>query len=304
MTFKQLTFLLSIISFSILVSCNIEPFQGDINNPDDANPIGVFRVDFDSETFIADQVTATVLNDVINISAIRGDNQELMTFTVFANSPGRYPIGVTVGAVEVNAAAYTTNSLGGESDTWIGATNFNDAQGEITITQIDTEKQTISGSFFFTGHHVSLEKKEFTNGIFTNVSYGTDVLPGSGENSFFAKIDGEEFVEDGVNGAFISLAGQTTISISATKNNLQTIGLTFPGDIVPGDYSFSGLGVPIAQYNRSLTDSNVGEGTFTITSHDTTNKRIVGTFQFTASPVITTGPEYEITEGSFDVTYF
>lgn len=301
---KSIVLVVVLVFTSLIISCNIEPFSDDYQSV--GSNKGSLKVDFDGKTFVADATSATVLNNVINISGFRGANQEAIILTIFANKTGTYPIGVTLNQVEANAAAYSTNTKTGNGNVWIGVTDFITSQGEVKITEIDTKNKTISGTFFFTGQNQNLGPKEFTKGEFSKISYTTDVQPPSGKNSFFAKVDGVEFVEDAVNGIATNLPGFSTIGISATKNNLQTIGLTLNSDIVAGEYTFSSFTPPIGQYNLSSSNSNVAQATgskLTITLHDKTKKRIVGTFNFTASPVLG-GQSYEITEGSFDVTYY
>ncbi|MFD0990806.1 DUF6252 family protein [Mariniflexile jejuense] len=306
MKFQKSIVLAVVLAFTCLItSCNIEPFNDDYQSIENNNK-GLLKVDFDGKTFTSDATSATVLNDVINISGFRGVNQEAIILTIFASKIGTYQIGVTANQVETNAAAYSTNTKTGNGNVWIGATDFITSQGEVKITEIDTKNKTISGTFFFTGQNQNLGTKEFTNGVFSKISYTTEALPPSGKNTFFAKVDGVEFVEDAVQGVATSLPGFSTIGISATKNNLQTIGLTLNSDIVEGDYTFSSFTPPLGQYNLSLTNSNVSQNAgskLTITLHDKAKKRIVGMFNFMASPVLG-GQSYEITEGSFDVTYF
>ena len=300
-----------LLSLTVITSCNIEPYEGDLSPTVENNPTikqGTLKVDFDGKTFTSDVTSATLLNDVINISGFRGTNQEAIILTVFASKTGTYQIGVTKNQVEVNAAAYNTNTKLGTGDTWVGVTDFITSQGEVKITEIDTKNKTISGTFFFTGHNQSLGTKQFTKGVFDKIPYSTTVLPpnSNSKNSFFAKVNGVEFVEDGIQAVSLSLPGFSNISITATKNNLQTISLNLNSDIVVGDYTFSSVTPPLGQYNLSLTDANASqeEGSkLTITVHDRAKKRIVGTFKFTASPLFG-GKSYEITEGSFDVTYF
>lgn len=305
---KYVFLLLSLCLTFTFVSCNIEPFDGDItqdseNKDDFPNETGGFKVDFDSQTYIADNATAVVQDGFINISATRGDKRELITITLFGDTTGTYPIGVTIGNLEVNGAAYTTDSTSGNGDTWVGATDFTESQGEVIITEIDSENKTISGSFSFTGHHPTLGIKEFTNGSFSNISFAAGVVSPS-ENDFFAKVDGVEFEEETINGVLVTLGGISTIGISATINTTRVIGLNLDGNITPGEYELSTFGVPSGLYSISFSESFSSEkGKVTITSHDKTNKRITGTFEFTASSVLISG-SYEITEGSFDVTYF
>ena len=310
-------FVLSIL-FTTFYSCDNEPIDSDfmgedgIINPGTGNggtnsQTGVFKVDFDGQTYVADVVSATVLDDGINITGLRGSNGEAVVVTITENNGvGTYQLGVTNG-IQANAVAYSEENNTGFG-TWIAATTGGIvSQGEVIITEIDTVNEKISGTFSFTGNNLSLtpaETKAFTNGEFTNVSFASTLTTPTG-NTFFAKIDGSEFVEDSVSGIQTSLAGFNNIGIVATKNNLETISFSIPSATTAGTYTFNfgSLDDVTAQYNASSTENTVGEGTMIITSHDTAAKRIIGTFDFVSAPFIGTGNTYTITEGSFDVTY-
>lgn len=295
---KQIKFIFTfLLSVTLLQSC--DPSEDSNSSPS----TGTFQVDFDGQTYVADVVSATIIDDVINITGLRGPNDENVTLTVFGNSTGTYQLGVTNNQVELNGAAYIEPNNDG-TGVFVALTDGVTSQGELVITEIDEANLTMSGTFQFTGVNVNTEEvKEFTNGVFIEIPYN-DGLVGN-DNTFFAKVDGAEFVEDVVNGVNVSAGGTSSIAISATKNNGQTIGLFFNTDVTPGDYSFGGFGgIPLAQYNVGTTSLNIGSGTFTIITHDVANKHIVGTFEFTATPFGSTGSNYEITEGSFDVVYF
>lgn len=298
-----------LVSFLFLFSCNIEPYEGELpeqtTDPTENNSEeGDFQVDFDGETYNADTVIGTLAGGVMNITAFKGSDQESFILTLFADEPGTYQIGVTKNDIEVNGVTYSTNTKTGEGDVWIGVKDFITSQGEVVITKIDEENKTMSGTFFFTGHHVNKGTKEFTNGKFTNISYGTDILPSNSANSFFAKVDGVEFEEDAVQGMAVSLAGINNIGISATKNNLQTIGLNLDANIQPGEYELSTFSIPNGLYSKSFSESYSSDtGKVIITKHDVANKHIIGTFEFTATSFLATDEKYEVTEGSFDITY-
>ncbi|MEN3325166.1 DUF6252 family protein [Mariniflexile soesokkakense] len=302
-TFKSI-FIFSILAI-IIFSCNIEPYEGEIPDAISNKNQGVFKVDFDGLTYEADNIQATLLNDVFNITGFRGNSGEALTLTVFNPSLGKHALGVTNNSLETNAAAYTeANNTG--SGSWVAFSQANVSQGEINITGINEIDKTISGTFYFTGTNASISKaKEFTKGVFTNVSFEASLGGGNtNNNTFFAKVDGVEFKENLIAGIFQTLNGVSTIGISATKDNLQTIGFNLDGNILPGEYTFNTFSTPMALYNRSMSDINTGTGILKISTHDKAKKRIIGTFQFTASPFLSTGASYEITEGSFDVTYF
>ena len=135
---------------------------------------------------------------------------------------------------------------------------------------------------------------------------GTGTGNSTTTSSFFAKVDGVEFLEDTVYVNMMNLGGSTILTISAAKNNYQSIGLTFPSDIAAGTYTLSSFGDYRAQYNYSQTAIGFGgAGTVTITTHNTSEKKMVGTFSFIATEIVdqtNLGP-FNITEGSFDITY-
>ena len=280
-------------------SCSDSNDDSNNNNP----MSGTFQVDFDGQTFVADVVSSVKTDNNINITGLRGTNGESVILTVLGTTVGTYPLGLVSNQVDLSAGAYVEpNNVG--SGVFVTAPNDAVSQGEVIITEIDAVNLTISGTFSFTGTNGSTDAvKEFTNGVFFQIPY-SDGLVGN-NNSFFAKVNGTEFVEDTVLAISLSTGGMASIAISATKNNNQTIGLYLNTDVAPGTYDFVGFGaIPAAQYNVSTSEITNGNGTFTITTHDIANRHIVGTFQFTASPFIGTGATYEITEGSFDVVYF
>jgi hypothetical protein len=83
--------------------------------------------------------------------------------------------------------------------------------------------------------------------------------------------------------------------------------LVFPNTITPGTYNYSWLDSTFrGQYikNNNADGSGIfgGDGSVTIISHDKVNKKIVGTFAFTASAIMA-NETHNITEGSFSVSY-
>ncbi len=302
---KKLTTLLSLFVLLTAFTCENESLEGDFSTETSE---GSFSVDFDGQTYFADIVGAIIIENSMNITASRGSQQELITITLMETTAGTYDIGVTDQATMlVNGAAY--NSASGSSDTWVAVTDFMTPQGTITISEINESDMTMSGTFSFTAHSVTGEPKEFTNGVFTNIPYEDSLDSIPTENTFFAKVDGEEFVEDVVFGNAISLAGFNSIGISATKNSAETIGFSLDASITEGTYNFVSIASSpsdtIGLYNASTTETYTANGTITITTHDVANKRIVATFEFTAEPATGGGATgtHEITEGAFDIVY-
>lgn len=303
---KLLLPFISLVLILLVFSCVNEPFEGDIIDISDSNDTaGLFKVEFDGQTYVADQSTAVIIDNSMTISGIRGTNQESVIITVLDTSVGTYQLGL-FDISNSNGIAYS--GANGSNDVWVSAINgvSGVSQGEVVVSEINEENQTISGTFNFTGHNSNGDSKEFVNGVFTNVSYQSG-LSNNNDNTFFAKIDGEEFLEDSIEGVQLQLAGISNIGLNATKNSGETISISLLADIAVGDYTFDGFGnlTNIIQYNLGGTNTHIGSGTFSISMHDLANKRIVGTFECDAAPSIgsSSTQTFSITEGFFDVTY-
>jgi hypothetical protein len=95
------------------------------------------------------------------------------------------------------------------------------------------------------------------------------------------------------------------IAIVGRKGTIENIGLAFPITITPGTYELESLGDNRGQYIKNddpMTGLFGGDGTATIISHDKVNKKIVGTFSFTASSFFST-EKHTITDGAFTIYY-
>jgi hypothetical protein len=306
--------LIAIVSFN---SCENEPLEGfDLSNPNSQNngnisntQTGTFQVDFDSQTFVADQISATRTDEVINISGFRGANGEFVSLTIQGTTTGSYELGVQNGLTLSGGSYVEPNNQG--LGTWVSVTDGVQSQGQVTITSIDEVNKKMSGSFEFTGNNYSTgtaQTKAFTNGTFTDVLFQDGVSSSNNSNTFFAKLDGVEFVEDAANATLSTFLGQQILTINGFKNNGESLSISIDGNITPGTYSFDGIGnfTNIGQYvGDNPSDVYNANGTFTIISHDTTNNTISGTFSFTAEQ-FPQGPgsvNIDVTEGAFSVTY-
>lgn len=151
---------------------------------------------------------------------------------------------------------------------------------------------------------LSCENEPLT-GTFTDEIGDGDTSSNNG--GFYAKVDGVEFEEEFVSSALESSTSPGTITLLAVRNATEFININFPADVTPGDYDFNSFGDISAQYTLSQTVTGyLGEGTLTITSHNTTTGRVIGTFSYVAIQFIPTPgapASFDITEGAFDVTY-
>lgn len=135
------------------------------------------------------------------------------------------------------------------------------------------------------------------------VVFTTTATTSSSNNSFFAKLDGANFVPT----ILYALKNTLTNSISVVANRgggAEAIGLSFPSNITPGTYNFIAFGDYIGQYTVIPSDPGfvATSGAITISSHDTANNRVIGTFSFTATSFINP-MSHQITQGAFDIKY-
>jgi len=269
-----------------------------LDNLADCNLSSFFQVSFDDQTFFANASEAYIGNGTLTINAYRGTDGEMVELILHEVTPGVYQFGTSNSTNQTNIATYTSGNSNPFS--WQSVTDFIQPQGLIVITEIDYYNLTISGNFNFTGYNNNGEIKDFTNGLFIRIPFDK-------ENEFFAKVDGEEFVETNL------VAGPSnffdTIGVYAINGNNQSILVSVPDNIFPGTYNFgvfsttSTSTAPTGEYVAGLNDFHFADGNVTITLHNPDLRVLIGSFSFTAEPHSTGVGTYEITEGSFCVRY-
>jgi hypothetical protein len=274
------------------------------DNDDNDDSSTLFRATIDGDLYEPANSSATIVNGITNVTGI-DTNGETITITIVSDQVGTYSLDFDGSSTISTGLAYKENSDATES--YLSGNTIDNSTGSIEITSIDTTNNLISGTFYATARNGSGASVTITSGEFTNIPFETE-LPNNNENEFFAKVNGDEFVEDSIEATKATLAGNTNITLTATKNSFETIGITIPfSNSDAGTYNFSSIpsqNVYVAQYNVSQTEFYVASsGSITITSHDTATKKITGTFYFTAQPQVGSTPTFEITEGSFNVTY-
>lgn len=294
-------FFLILTSFTF-TSCENEPIDSNINLDDfGGGGIGgpmVFKADFSGNTWNGTIAQAVISGNLISLGATRADGS---TFSVLlsGNTTGTYP-------ANSNIIAYTPT--GSEFGYWsVNLANESELTGSIIISNINTVNKTISGTFSYKGYWsdsstTSILPVDFTNGIFTNVPY-TSSSPVS-DDSFFAKIDGTEFVEEQIDAALLTdVSGMPDqISVVGSKNNGDRVGLNIIRSLSVGTYEFTGpLGENVnGSYILNDVLYSAESGSLTITSK--TDTRIKGTFSMVVKN-FTTSATKTVTEGAFDVEY-
>lgn len=284
-------------------SCETEPvdpellnsFTGDNGNDNDNDP-AVFKVDFNGETFNTSSAQAAMANGFITISAVNPQSGEAFNIAVQGTTVGTYDFAVMVYMpdMDVEDEGYANINPDGE---------MGETDGMLVITSIDTENQTISGTFEFTGWWPNpddnIDSIEFTNGSFENVPYtGINVPIPGGDEYFRATIDGQD-TDFSAGIGVINAGGIVSISGMDFQSGT-TIQLGMNQNILPGSYNLSDdvtddnvLGI-VSQNMESYIATG---GTMTIASNE--NGWIEGTFEFFAENY--EGETVTVTEGEFNV---
>jgi hypothetical protein len=308
------TFLFALV---IVASCTVEPYETPVSdsntNPTNSNPngtSGVFKVDFDGQTFTANTTQAIVNSSYVAITGVKSTGEFFQITIPSANvgtynltsNPSNFGLIYTMGSGQIPYLAASDSQ--GE---FANFANYTDT-AEVKISSIDVTNKKISGTFKFTGVKfanntgTTIVTKTFTNGSFTNLPYTADVVQQPSNNTFTAKFDGVNFVPTSITG----LKSSGFISIIGRRGSIENIGLSFPDNTTAGAvYNVTPFGSQRCQYIQDNTTAGIfgGTGTITIISHDVTAKRVKGTFSFTAATILPPIVSHNITEGTFDVTY-
>lgn len=293
---KFLSALVVLFSAFTFTSCDNEPIDSALN-PDDfgggGNATASFKADFNGATWTANSSQALISGNLIQIAGVKSDGSTF-GFFIEASTTGTYP---------ANENLLAFNPAGSEYGYW--ATNINNPTentGSITITTIDTVNKKISGTFSFKGYWSNADETgvlpiDFTNGVFTNVPYTN--IEDTGD-TFFAKVNGTEFVDVDILTAEFEVGTQSYISVAAQTAALNSMTVSVKSEQGVGTYAITGnttADAVQAIYNFEDVSYNAVSGTVTI--QEKTATHIKGTFSF-----VTNGATpFTISEGSFDVDY-
>jgi hypothetical protein len=176
--------------------------------------------------------------------------------------------------------------------------------GNIVITEIDAVNQTISGTFFFTGYWsdttAPLPNKQFTNGVFTDLPYTSEA---PADDTFFAKVNGQEFVDTNITTAEAEINNLPFLSIGAVNASQENISVSVRPNLTVGEYLITAnpaLDVVQVSYKPAGVSSSTSAQSGFVTITEKTATRIKGTF---GAVVVVGTTTYQITTGAFDVAY-
>ena len=179
--------------------------------------------------------------------------------------------------------------------------------GLLTITQTDTVSNTFNADYQIAFYNEADSADFFilNNGVMENVPYSTEEFDfgslGDGSISFSA--NGQSYNLSNGSG----VASDGSIELSAIAPTLAPAAeLIMNDDITVGTYNIGAEGDPISAsvtIENFFDGYNSTSGTLVVTTHDTQNKNIVGTFSFTGESAFDPSETVEITNGSFDFDY-
>lgn len=285
---KSTSQLILLFLVTLFVSCTYEPVDGTVEPmPDSGSNSGVFKADFSGKTWTANQTEALVSGHFIEIAAVNSKGE---TFAIMIE-------GATVGTYAANVNILAYNPAGSEYGYWgLNDDNPSEDTGSVTITTVDTEKKTISGTFHFKGYWSDSDNPKvpinFTNGVFKDIPYTTQE---ESTDVFTAKVGGTNFVATDILASEIN----DFITIGALDANFNNLSIAIKNTLGIGSYTIANAVLADVQgYYEDVNDEyKAVSGTITITSK--TNNRIKGTFKFNTNGVT----QFVITEGAFDIEY-
>jgi len=329
---KKFLSLLSIVIFT-LISCD----DAEINFGEESllENQSNFQVDFDNLTYTADYVQASIVNGVTILKAYKTSTKEFVVIVLNKDVEGEFTFSPddNIGTISYKKA---------EEDTF--TTSPTAFSGRVDLIDIDLQKMKLFGTFSFIGVRMipvldidgnvivdtngdptyEEEIKNFTNGHFENIAFSNveavdpNIEPAlqPSTDTFFMKIDEEEFVETTLSATKMTVDGVAVIQIRVTNdgsNHVFTLqmpaNVVFSSNHVLSSSTNDPVNDAIATY-RILATSNEYEPysggainipLLKIISHDTNTNKIVGTFEFSGK--LGNGDTMQFTEGAFSVNY-
>ncbi|WNM18654.1 DUF6252 family protein [Flavobacterium capsici] len=258
------------------------------------NPPAVFKADFNNSTWTATQAVAEVSPNFIQIAGLKANGENFLFLVEAVGGVGTYP-------ANVNILAYTPPNS--EYGYWsVNTNNPTENTGSITITNINTTAKTISGTFNFKGYWsdssvTTIPPVQFTNGVFTNIPYTDQASSG---DSFYAKVNGTEFVDVDLLTLELGINGQDYISIGAQDAAFNSMTVSVRTNLGAGSYTITGNdATDVVQIIYSVNDIDYKAVSGNVTITEKTATRIKGTF----NGVTNGSSPFTITQGTFDVEY-
>jgi len=243
---------------------------------------------------------ATMLGGTITLSGISWDGKEMNitlddTVTgLYALDQGSLSLASYSNVDSSDLYAYTTNQGNGPSQ----------AGGTVTVTAIDRNKMTLSGTFSFNMYRdIDGRQIKVTEGVFANIPYSTSPPPANMTDTMTATINDRNWIATNVSGS--AFGGQIAIGGSGVAGSL-SVNLLMPDDITGVQFMDINAFTYVGLYNPTPTIVLASaSGILEILENDPLKGRIRGNFAFeaTESLGVPTSQTAHITNGYFSVKY-
>lgn len=290
--------LAALSNFLFFTSCSKEE-SVEIGRNQPAIVNGIFKMKINGTEWTAyNSAYANISDGFIHINGKSRDNKAFlitlsdtlaMTYVLDQSSAN---VSALSDIADLSGIAYGTN----------GGTDTSDAGGTVTVTNVDKVNKTISGTFKFRMiREIDGSQKQITEGSFDKISYktGTPVGTASKTDTIRAKIDNTNWNAVGIT---VNAAGGSIIISGAAIDGKKSVSLVLPEDITSGTYDFNGLSYIGLYFPTPSTIYASESGKVTVIEHNTTTKRIRGSFSFKATDQIGSMSS-QLTEGYFSAKY-
>ena len=270
-------FSLSVILFSF-AACVPDP--DDVIDPN--NTSAAISAKVDGQVFNAITKTAKLSGNALTIEGINSQGESIVLKTNSGLATGTYPLNVS------NTGEYFLSQT-----TAAFATGNPPAVGSLIIDNITTDS-LITGTFNFLGIRATDNlQRTITEGVFTSLKVKKDL-----GGTMSATVDGS------TNWAATNLLANISGSnlIITANGGGRTVLITVPVNVAAATYNVNSLSAYKMSYSLGSSLYPGISGSLVITTHDTADRHIVGTFNNCVMSNVV-DPAINLTNGSFDVYY-
>lgn len=286
------------VPFAFLILVTIQCSEEEVEQP--IATAGEMIATLDGKAWKSTTPAAVVANGQLMVTGL-GEDGTRIDVVVSELAKKKFVVdGLIGGSTSLNTVSLTPKNADISNPLYTSAYFETTAVGEVTITELDETKKTISGTF--TSKVTRLVPSETTieikQGSFTDITYteGQGNIPG---NTASLKVNGSAFVAAQVAG----VVGFGKLTISMTQGT-KGVTLIVPAASATGTFSLESFG---SDYSAMYIDGNTSyestSGALTISKHDKAAKRIEGTFNFSGALFPTGGGTLSVTDGNFALTY-
>ncbi len=313
----------ALIAFSFF-ACDNEPLEGEFIT-DDGVEVGGFVANVNGDFFEAATIQAQLTDGTLLLSGTDASGN-ILTLTMSNAGECTYDL-----SLPSNPSSFV---LSGDLANPYISLGTAGGSGVSVISSFDPDNQTITGTFSFIGVRevadgsggTTTETVVISEGVFDMIPF--DLISGSADpspcdpggggggpgledpdDSFYALIDGEEFVDTEFVAEEIMVGSNVVIKITATNSPGEQVQFFISPELGVGTYPFEPIfngSNEVASFTsadgmESLTSS---VGSITFTEFGFITGKLSATFSFTATDPTGGDPTVvEVTEGAFNIDY-